>query len=242
MGISKLISIGYKDRKDGHGSVVAYTGSDDKHYEKLTDDGSCFSAQIISYIEQADLIITNPPFSLFDKFLKLLFQLKKEFYVLGPLLTVGHKDIFPLVQNNLLFIDKYLSFIEFSVPDHYEEKSNRFRVDEDGNKFRSFGNICWFTNIANKEKPQLELTARYSKSEYPTYDNKPDAIEVAKVANIPSDYYGIMGVPITFLDKYCPEQFKIVGFRKGDDGKDLKLNGKSLFSRVLIQRTTTNGY
>ena len=197
--------------------------------------GDFKSSSVQTLISQSDIIATNPPFSLFDDFLLSLISVNKKFLILGPFLSSGHKDIFPLIQNNFVWWGTYLSFIEFQTPTDYPPMKVRYREDSLGKKFRSFGNITWFTNLpANKEKLPISLTESYNPNLYPTYDNYP-AIEVPKVPLIPKDYSGEMGVPITFLSKHCPRQFQITGFRKGTDGKDLSIDNKPLFSRILIK-------
>lgn len=131
----------------------------------------------------------------------------------------------------------------FKVPESYEPRATRFWEEENGQKWRSFGNMCWFTNldIAKRHK-DLILYKTYTPEEYPKYDNY-DAINVDKTKEIPMDYPDAMGVPITFLDKYNPEQFEIIKFRKGNDEKDLSINGKCPYFRILIKnKRLSHGY
>lgn len=202
--------------------------------KSINGDGSFDSYPVQELIQKSDVVVTNPPFSLFDEFLLQVVKSGKDFLILGPFLAATHKQIFPLFQKNKVFVHSALSFIEFVTPDWYEEKSSRFRISKNGIRYRSFGNICWFTNIESKKK-FFKLTTNYAENEYQKYDNYP-AIEIPKLPLIPKDYLGIMGVPITFLNHYHPDQFEIVGFRKGQDGKDLTIGGKSLFSRILIKK------
>ena len=123
----------------------------------------------------------------------------------------------------------------FKVPESYEPRETRFWKDENGQKWRSFGNMCWFTNLDhNKRHEDLILYKTYTPEDYPKYDNY-DAINVNKTKEIPMDYLGTMGIPITFLDKYNPEQFEIIKFRKGNDDRDLSVNGKCQYFRILIK-------
>jgi hypothetical protein len=125
--------------------------------------------------------------------------------------------------------------MEFVVPAHYQPRATRYR-EENGIKYRSMGNICWFTNLdVSKRHEDIILYKSYDPADYPKYDNY-DAINVNKVDNIPADYYGVVGVPITFMYKYNPEQFEIVKFRKGNDDKDLSINGKCPYFRILVRR------
>lgn len=130
----------------------------------------------------------------------------------------------------------------FTVPEDYEERETRFWVDENGQKWRSFGNICWYTNLDIKKRhEEMILYKRYTPDEYPKYDNY-DAIEVSKTAEIPCDYDGVMGVPITFLDKFNPEQFEIIGLDRYTVPKEyliggrVAVNGKPKYARILIRR------
>lgn len=133
----------------------------------------------------------------------------------------------------------------FKVPDSYEEKKTDFKIDENGQKWRRMGNICWYTNLDTERRHEdMTLFRRYSPEVYPKYDNY-DAIEVSKTADIPCDYYGIIGVPITFMTKHNPEQFSIVGVLNSGSANEYDfakaiLNGKQLYARVLVQRKQVN--
>lgn len=199
-------------------------------------DGDFRSAECIELLKQADIVVTNPPFSLFREYVAQLMKYGKKFVILGSQNAITYKEIFTYIKSNQLWLGSSLSFVKFKVPGYYEPKQTRFWIDESGQKWRSMGNICWFTNLdIAKRHEELILYKTYSSDEYPLYDNY-NAIEVKKVAEIPMDYEGVMGVPITFLDKYNPEQFEIVKFRKGDDDKDLSVNGKCPYFRILIRR------
>ena len=189
-------------------------------------------------MQSTDIVITNPPFSLFREFVEQLVEFNKKFIILGNMNAITYKEIFPLIKNNKIWLgysghsDKRV----FLVPENYLEKLNNYYIDKKGNKYTCINNIRWFTNIdtSNRHK-DLILTKKYNSNEYPKYDNY-NAINIDKIADIPYDYDGIMGVPITFLDKYNPEQFEIIRFRKGTDGKDLSINGKDVYFRILIKR------
>lgn len=206
-------------------------------------DGDFRSQECIELLKQADIVVTNPPFSLFREYVSQLMKYEKKFVILGNQNAIHYKDIFPLIKENKLWLGSTLSIAKFKVPDYYEERSNRFWIDETGQKWRSFGNICWFTNLdIAKRHEKMILYKTYNSEEYLKYDNF-DAIECCPVPNIPADYDGLMGVPITFLDKYNPEQFEIIGIlNHGCDSEyDLAkpiLNGKEKFSRILIRRRT----
>ena len=187
----------------------------------LKGDGDFRSLECVKLLKQSDVIVTNPPFSLFREYLAQLEQYEKQYIIIGNMNAVTYKEIFPLIAQNRLWLGYNSGHFWFKVPDNYEEKKTDFKIDETGQKWRRMGNICWFTNVDIKKRHEnLILFRKYSPELYPKYDNY-DAINVDKTVDIPCDYDGVMGVPITFLDKYNPDQFEIVAFRKGNDGKDL---------------------
>ena len=180
----------------------------------LNGDGDFRSAECIELLKEADIVVTNPPFSLFREYVAQLMKYDKQFLIIGSQNNVTYKEIFPLLKDNKLWLGYKSGDMAFTVPDSYEARETRFWIDENGQKWRSLGNICWFTNLdIQKRHEELILFRSYSPEEYPNYDNY-DGIEVKKVVDIPCDYYGIMGVPITFLDKYNPDQFEIIGITK----------------------------
>ena len=207
-----------------------------KWVKELKGDGDFNSEECLEYLDQADVVVTNPPFSLFRKFINLLVDKEKDFLILGDQNKITYKDIYPLIKQDKVWLGYYCGDMAFRVPDYYKPRETRFWIDETGQKWRSFGNICWFTNLDIKRRHQkIDLYKQYSPEEYPKFDNY-DAISVSKVAEIPMDYDGVMGVPITFLYKHNPNQFEIVKFRKGDDDKDLAVNGYCPYFRILIKR------
>ena len=181
--------------------------------EKYTA-GDFRSNDCIEILKEADIVVTNPPFAFFREFLAQLVKYNKKFLIIGKKTFFGYKNIFPLFKDNKIWpgrspcIDTW-----FRVPGNYDlcSQSNT-KIDADGNKFIQIAGICWFTNLKTEyRQPPLQLVGNYyTKESYPKYDNY-DAINVDKVADIPCDYPGVMGVPLTFMDKYCPEQFEIVG-------------------------------
>ena len=199
----------------------------------MKEFGDFRSAECLEILKESDVVVSNPPFSLFREYIPLLFNVQKFFIVLGNMNAVTYREIFPFIQSNQLFYGPSISSgdREFQVPDDYPLYASGMRVDNNGNKFVRVKGVRWFTNINHeKQKEKLVLTESYSKAYYPHYDNY-DAIEVSKTKLIPKNYNGIMGVPITFLDKYNAKQFKIVGFI--NDGK---IKGKTFYKRFLIQR------
>lgn len=194
----------YHETEDGE-NIIEY---------QLEGNGSYSSEECIKILDEADIVVTNPPFSLFKDYLPTLLEHNKKVLIIGPLSANSLSRIIPYIKNNLIWhgINSVKNFIR---PD---------------GTIKNFGNIHWFTNIENNRRTKLlELTSKYSKDKYPRYDNY-DAIEVSKVKDIPYDYNDIMGVPISFLDKHCPDQFEII------DILSPRLNGKTLFKRVMIRR------
>jgi len=178
----------------------------------LTGDGDFRSPECVALLDEADIVVTNPPFSLFVEYINLLIKHGKKFLVMGDQNGAKYSQIFPHVMANRLRLGYENGGTKwFRVPDNYEIKTESRKKIVDGVKYQSMGRIYWYTNLdTTKRHEPLTLYKRYSPNDYPTYTNYP-AIEVSKVAEIPEDYDGEMGVPITFLDKYNPDQFEIVG-------------------------------
>ena len=207
----------------------------DRNALRLLQTGDFRSAECVALLQEADIVVTNPPFSLFREYVSQLMDYGKKFLIVAPQNAITYKEIFPLIKENRIWLGFKSGDMAFKVPADSEPRTTRYWVDEGGQKWRSLGNICWFTNLDHtKRHEELDLVCRYNPDDYPKYDNY-DAIEVSKVVDIPCDYDGVMGVPITFLDKYNPEQFEIVKFRKGNDEKDLSIKGKCPYFRILIR-------
>ena len=221
-------------------------------WKYLDGDGDFRSDEIKKLRDEADIIITNPPFSLFREFLAWIIDANKQFIIIGNMNAITYKEVFPLIKENKIWLGESIHSgdREFGVPNSYPLNAAGYRIDEKGNKFIRVKGVRWFTNIEHGRRHQpLQLMTmaeniKYSKHKeirekgYQKYDNY-DAIEVPFTDAIPSDYGGVMGVPISFLDKYCPEQFKIVGM---DDhriiwrGRGPDLNGKSIYRRIIIRK------
>jgi len=179
--------------------------------KQLKEDGDFRSPECIKLLEQADIVVTNPPFSLFREYVAQLIEFDKKFLIIGNSNAIGNKEIFPLIKIGKIWLGYKNGDMAFKVPDSYEPRTTRYWEDDDGQKWRSMGNACWFTNLDYaKRHEDLILYKTYNETDYPKYDNY-NAIEVSKVNNIPIDYKGVMGVPITFLKKYNPDQFEILG-------------------------------
>ena len=179
----------------------------------LKGDGDFRSKECIDLLKQSDIVVTNPPFSLFREYIGQLIEYKKKFLIIGNVNAINNRDIFPLVMNNEVWmgISIHSGDREFRVPNSYPLKASGCRIDENGNKYIRVKGVRWFTNLDyNERHEKMILYKKYNSDEFPNYFNF-DAIDVSKTSDIPCDYDGLMGVPITFLDKYNPEQFKILG-------------------------------
>jgi hypothetical protein len=232
----------------------------------LEEDGDFRSDECVELLKQADIVVTNPPFSLFREYVEQLIDHEKKFLIIANHNAITYKDIFTLIKTNKLWLG-YTHPVAFVVPDHYEMRSVRSWRDENGTNWRSLGNACWFTNLdIAKRHVDFPLYETFTPEKFPMYDNY-EAIEVARYKEIPQDYDGVMGVPITFLEHHNPDQFEIVGTTESNDpdndcrtrvytstqcraaylkrfGKpgtyDLNasgvVNGVKVFNRVLIRR------
>lgn len=242
LGLKKLIAThfetskpSYKLELTGDMNEDGSVNDEDIIQTPLKQNGDFRSPECIEILKEADIVVTNPPFSLFREYVAQLIEYEKQFLIIGNQNAITYKEIFKLIKENKIWLGHSIHSgdREFIVPDHYEKYH---RMDEDGIKYVRVSGVRWFTNLDYRERhDDLVLYKRYVPEEYPKYDNY-DAINVNKTADIPVDYSGVVGVPITFLDKYSPEQFEIVKFRKGDDGKDLTINGKSPYFRILVKR------
>ena len=207
----------------------------------LNGDGDFRSPECVELLREADVVVTNPPFSLFREYITLLEEYRKYFIIIGNMNAVTYKEIFPMIAENRLWLGYNSGHFWFKVPDSYEIKKTDFKIDEHGQKWRRMGNICWFTNVdIEKRHENMPLFRNYSPELYPKYDNY-DAINVDRTVDIPCDYYGVMGVPITFLSQYNPDQFEIVAFRKGTDGKDLVYSFPDCSHSVNVENGTADG-
>lgn len=207
----------------------------------LAGDGDFRSEECVQLMREADVVVTNPPFSLFREYIGQLESLNKKYLIVGNLNAAKYKEMFPLIAQNKVWLGYQCGHYWFGVPDNYEEKKTDFKIDENGKKWRRMGNICWFTNLdIQKRHDIMPLFKQYSPNEYKKYDTY-DAINIDKTKDIPFDYDGIMGVPITFLDKYNPDQFEILGeLNHGCDssydlGKPV-IDGIVKFPRILIRK------
>lgn len=256
LGLKKLVTTCYKNQeKDLFGLeeyenavFLEYTG--DKNGNNIPDaeeigikplkgDGDFRSKESIDLLKQADIVVTNPPFSLFREYVDQLVKYEKKFLIIGNINAITYKEIFKLIKENKawLGINMGRGISGFIVPEHYELYGTETNIDSFGNRIISPNNCLWLTNLDTfKRHEDIVLTKKYygNEIEYPHFDNY-DAINVNKTQDIPMDFDGVMGVPITFLHKYNPEQFELIKFRKGNDEKDLSINGKCPYFRILIK-------
>ncbi len=208
--------------------------------KQLKGDGDFRSEECIEYLKEANIVVTNPPFSKFTQLFSLLIKYNKKYLLIGNQNAITYKDIFPYIKNGKAWIGYQFGDMAFKVPDDTPPRKTRFWVDDSKQKWRSLGNAMWLTNLDNERKhKELILTCHYSPEEYPKYDNY-DAINVSKVSEIPIDYPGVMGVPLTFLKYHNEDQFEIIGeANHGSDNEfDLfkpKIKGKEIFKRILIK-------
>ena len=246
LGLKKLISVCYKTHKDENGYYYEYSGSEkEKRYPnkedmtKLAGDGDFRSKESIAFLEEADVVVTNPPFSLFREYVAQLVEYDKKYLIIGNVNAITYKNIFELLKHDKAWLGVNLGrgISGFVVPNHYELYGTETQVDKNENQIISPNNCLWLTNLDNYRKhEELVLTKQYNGNEdlYEQYDNY-DGINVNKTKDIPCDYKGAMGVPITFMHKFNPDQFEIIKFRKGNDEKDLRINGKCPYFRILVR-------
>lgn len=223
------------------GFYQEYTGNgkaygDVKYFK---GDGDFRSLESKKFLYESDIVVTNPPFSLFREFLKLIIDNNKQFLLIANINAITYKDVFNLIKDNKIWLGINLGrgISGFIVPDKYILYGLETKINKFGQKIIAPNNCLWLTNIINtKCNQKIVLTQKYVGNEksYPFFDNY-NAINVNKTKDIPFDYTGEMGVPLTFLHKYNPEQFKIIKFRKGNDSKDLTVNGKPTYFRIIIK-------
>ena len=244
LGLKKLITTCYKSQQmylfsqndSDKGIKLEYNG--DKNNNKVPDpeeigvfplesDGDFRSEECIEILKQCDIVCTNPPFSLFREYIAQLMKYKKKFIIIGNQNAITYKETFKLIKENKIWLGYSIhnGDREFGVPDHYGKNTSSVRIDENGKKFIRVRGPRWFTNIDYKERHEdLILYKKYNNTEYPKYDNY-NAINVDKTKDIPRDWEGNIGVPITFFDKYNPNQFEII------DANDIRTNKKVPFKK-----------
>lgn len=258
LGLKKLITTCYRSQdadlfsqnKAEQAVWLEYTG--DRNGDRVPDpseigvrplrgDGDFRSPESIELLKQADIVVTNPPFSLFRQYVAQLFEYGKKFIIIGNMNAVTYKEFFPYIKRNEVWYGPSIRSGDrwFGVPDDYPLTASASRIDSDGRKYVRVKGVRWFTNMDFPERHEdLILYKSYSPEQYPTYVNY-EAIDVAKAADIPMDYDGLMGVPISFLDKHNPEQFEIIG--NADDMDMAKEMGVRQIGRDFIDRYRGQG-
>lgn len=268
LGLKKLITTCYKNQNPNSCSkntskqavYLVYEGEDISSppnpniaglVHPLQGDGDFRSPECIKFLEEADIIVTNPPFSLFREYVAQLIEYEKKFIIIGNINAVTYKEIFPLIQTDQIWLGPSIHSgdREFEVPSSYPLTAAGIRIDDQGRRYIRVKGVRWFTNLDFPQRHQaLILHKKYRPEEYPQYDNY-DAINVNKTADIPCDYDGVMGVPITYLDKHNPDQFEILdandfiignrapqkphGLIKDKDGS---VEGRIVYARILIRK------
>ena len=230
LGLKKLITTCYKNQnidlfsqnKSEQAVYLTYEGDKNGDHipnaeeigvKPLKGDGDFRSKECIELLKEADIVVTNPPFSLFREYVAQLMEYDKKFLIIGNVNAITYKEIFPLMMNNQIWLGASIHSGDrkFWVPNDYELNAAGCGIDESGKKFIRVKGVRWFTNLDFKERHEdIILYKRYTSNEYPKFENL-DAINVNRTEDIPCDYDGLMGVPITFMDKYNPEQFEILG-------------------------------
>ena len=258
LGLKKIIATHYE-----YDNIVSYkmeyTGGNDENTEigiktDLISNGDFRSNECIALLKEADIVVTNPPFSLFREYVSLLIEHNKQFIIMGNKNAITYKEFFPLLKDNKVWVG-YTSLNGgrwMIMPDWIDVQSDKTKIDSDGKTILNVAGVCWFTNVDHvRRHTDIETPYLYSKKDslypelYPKYDNY-DAINIDKVTEIPMDYDGTMGVPITFMDKYNPDQFEIIGI-SGElanpimiDGKKktgrFYLNSNRMYDRIIIRR------
>ena len=247
--LKKLISTCYRNTdwfqvtsgKEQQAICQIYTGKGNPPEMRILEQGGSFrSEECVEFLKEADVVCTNPPFSKFRDFVALLMNYKKKFLIIGNVNSITCKEIFPHFMRNEVWLGASIHSgdREFGVPDDYPLNAAGCRVDGQGRKFIRVKGVRWFTNLDYRERHEdIPLFRHYTPKEYPTYDNY-DAINVDKTTEIPCDYDGAMGVPITFMDRYNPEQFEIIGNELSlniEKGRGY-INGKRIYARIFIRR------
>lgn len=240
LGLKKLICTSYNS--EGCGTFCIYDG----HVEsgELAGNGDFRSDECIEYLKECDMVVTNPPFSLFRQFIAVLMKYGKKFIIIGNGNAATYRDIFPYIRSGEIWIGckGFAGGMNmYPGPNYDVTKCKHPRYDDSGKLMVNVMMCVWFTNVENSRRnTPIELKEKYSEEKYRKYDNC-DAIEVKSVSEIPYDYDGLMGVPVTFLAKHCPKQFEIVGYEHDIDGNgtcliQFLIDGKGIYKRLLIKK------
>lgn len=241
LGIKRLIATNYSDK--GESYEVVYNG-EDILVDLLEGNGDFRSEECVKLLKEVDIVVTNPPFSLFREYIAQLIEYDKDFIILGSLSAVTYIDIFPYIRDGKILAGVNFNVSEdFIVPIEYKEIV-KTKLDSEDKLVSTISNVAWYTTLDHGVENKINLTEKYSENKYKKYDNY-DAIEVSKVGQIPKDYKGVMGVPVNFLSNYNPKQFEILGSNRGRKqdpenyyGRSTYINGKETYKRIFIKRRT----
>ena len=238
LGLKRLIATYYDNDNQVYRTDLINDTKNELNRFPLKGNGDFRSQECIDILKTADIVVTNPPFSLFREYVGQLMEYGKKFLIIGSQNAIVYKNFFPYIKDNKIWMGYN------NVKQFIDEKK----------LIKKFGNICWYTNLEIKKRNKpIDLVKKYNSIDYPKYDNY-DAININKIKDIPCDYYDVMGVPISLLEKYAPEQFEIVGIAAGntkvngfyysvpylpnpkDRGGCGVINGKRIYTRILIKR------
>ena len=259
LGLKKLIVTCYKNQNPDLFSLndcekavyMEYSGTanangvpDDKEliFKELKGDGDFRSPECINILKQADIVVTNPPFSLWREYIAQLVKYEKQFLIIGNINSVTYKEVYPLILAGKVWLGASIHSGDrvFNVPDDYPLKAAGCGIDKDGNKFIKVKGVRWFTNLDYRERHEDFISIRsYTPEEYPSFGNFDKCIFVKDTVDIPMDYDGLMAVPITFLDKYNPAQFELVGMT--NDSNFIKANGGNSIGREVLEKARRQG-
>ncbi len=262
MGLKKLICTHYEPDENKKSYVLTITRGRDINQDgkinrhdveetrMLFSNGDFRSDECIELLKQSDIVCTNPPFSLFREYVAQLVKYNKKFLIIGHVNAITYKDIFPIIKENKMWLGESIHSgdREFIIPDHVFEAVGNYRIDENGVKYARVMGVRWYTNLDYTKRHEEFIPKNYrsyKENDYQKYDNY-DAINIDNVNDIPIDYYDLMGVPISFLDKYNPEQFEIVGcsyaygepvgYHHKNKGFGVNIGKKDIYKRLFIKR------
>lgn len=243
LGLRKLIATHYETEKTSY-KLEMYRDVAGVHAEikTLKQNGDFRSPECIELLQESDIVVTNPPFSLFREYVAQLMEYDKKFLIIGNMNAITYKEIFPLLKDNKIWLGASIHSGDrmFFVPDDYPLRATGCGTNADGRKWIRVKGVRWYTNLDHQQRHEnIILYKTYNEKDYSKYDQY-DAININKVADIPYDYDGIMGVPISFLDKYNPKQFEVLNLDRyiSDNphyGKRFTINNKETYARILIR-------
>lgn len=237
LGLKGLIATNYSNKK---GTMAIYDGKC-LVVRELIGNGDFRSGECVDVLKKSDIVITNPPFSLFREYIAQLIEHNRDFITLGNINAVTYVDIFPHIRDGRILTGVNFNVSEeFGVPSSYKDRV-RTTIDNNGKLVSRISNIAWYTSLEHEVEKYMELTKSFNENDYKKYDNY-DAIEVSRVGDIPKDYGGVMGVPVNFLKDYNPKQFQIVGSNRGRKqdsegyyGRSTYIDGKETYKRIFIK-------